>query len=847
MAIEKRKLENTEDSDSRITSENKRLRQTIQDCSDEFMCPITLKLPFHPVIAEDGRVYEREAIETWLNSSGQIQPSPTLDGADAEQPQMTYKSPVTNEPIGPRLVDAVQVRNLIEAMVRSDAVPADQSFEWRQLLSDRDTFNSWRREAESGDVRAMICLGVALRTGSHGVVRRNGLSAARWLTKALAAIVDTNGNDGAATFSLPATTGTAALSSPPQLLNTLLSSSAPSPSTTPSSSSSLLAMGARALGAFDEEAGAQPLPESSLTESTCSNNELAATAVAELRAIELEWCPQRYMDGQEMVTSKMRAILVDWIVEVHFLLGFKPETLHLTVSIVDRYGGAHQLLREKLQLVGVTALLMACKANNERNTPLPTYLAYLTANAYTATEVVTMEQVMSRHFREGAGEGSAAANESSSSSPTSSAMSGGALIAVPTAHFFLTDTLRALKCNVVSGDESFSGSAHNDGDGEGIPKGDGSLATHHRASFILECTLLNHDLLRFPPSILAAAAALLALRIAHRLEACSQPSAVSSTVDASAGVEVAHGSAQNGGGGAREVGGNAQDGQQETSSTTVTSVEGAPPARGSSALPLRRSQRSSRLAEAASAGGSAGGGAATALAKPFLSKAAVGRLASSWSCAAAAVSGYSEEDLSVCCEIMVAELLAPPQKTAQGRVLDAVHKKFRHERFQKVAEGKAAFQLLRVHSSSDVPRSRWVNRNSLGGNPATVAASSSSSSSSSRPTIWQSSPAPPLLYSPPHRAAASVSTISTVSTNTAHATASVRVVNPGAGGVSELPASSSTSNSRRRHRTSARRGAASAAPAGTHPEVPTSARGGAQRSARTRRGRNRSEPVVSGN
>jgi hypothetical protein len=42
------------------------------------------------------------------------------------------------------------------------------------------------------------------------------------------------------------------------------------------------------------------------------------------------------MGGQEIVTSKMRAILMDWIVEVHFLLGYKADTLHLTVAIVDR-------------------------------------------------------------------------------------------------------------------------------------------------------------------------------------------------------------------------------------------------------------------------------------------------------------------------------------------------------------------------------------------------------------------------------------------------------------------------------------------------------------------------------
>jgi hypothetical protein len=71
---------------------------------------LQLKLPFHPVIAEDGRVYEREAIETWLNSSGQLQQPPPRSNGAVDKPRMLYKSPVTNEPIGPRLVNAIQVK-----------------------------------------------------------------------------------------------------------------------------------------------------------------------------------------------------------------------------------------------------------------------------------------------------------------------------------------------------------------------------------------------------------------------------------------------------------------------------------------------------------------------------------------------------------------------------------------------------------------------------------------------------------------------------------------------------------------------------------------------------------------
>ena len=41
----------------------KRFRSAIDESLDEFLCPITHSLPLEPVLAEDGKVYERSAIE----------------------------------------------------------------------------------------------------------------------------------------------------------------------------------------------------------------------------------------------------------------------------------------------------------------------------------------------------------------------------------------------------------------------------------------------------------------------------------------------------------------------------------------------------------------------------------------------------------------------------------------------------------------------------------------------------------------------------------------------------------------------------------------------------------------
>ena len=46
---------------------------------------------------------------------------------------------------------------------------------------------------------------------------------------------------------------------------------------------------------------------------------------------------ENYMDRQGDITYKMRAILVDWLVDVHLKYKMVPETLFLTINIIDRY------------------------------------------------------------------------------------------------------------------------------------------------------------------------------------------------------------------------------------------------------------------------------------------------------------------------------------------------------------------------------------------------------------------------------------------------------------------------------------------------------------------------------
>lgn len=43
------------------------------------------------------------------------------------------------------------------------------------------------------------------------------------------------------------------------------------------------------------------------------------------------------MNQQSEINDKMRSILIDWLIEVHLKFKLLPETLYITVAIIDRY------------------------------------------------------------------------------------------------------------------------------------------------------------------------------------------------------------------------------------------------------------------------------------------------------------------------------------------------------------------------------------------------------------------------------------------------------------------------------------------------------------------------------
>jgi cyclin B len=99
----------------------------------------------------------------------------------------------------------------------------------------------------------------------------------------------------------------------------------------------------------------------------------------------------RYLTTQVDINEKMRAILVDWLVEVHRMFKLLPETLYLGVSIIDRFLSLKQISRDTLQLVGITSMLIASKYE-EIYAPECNDFVYISDGAYTKPQILHMEQ-----------------------------------------------------------------------------------------------------------------------------------------------------------------------------------------------------------------------------------------------------------------------------------------------------------------------------------------------------------------------------------------------------------------------------------------------------------------------
>jgi len=158
------------------------------------------------------------------------------------------------------------------------------------------------------------------------------------------------------------------------------------------------------------------------------------------------------------INSKMRAILIDWLVEVHLKFKLMPETLFLTTNLIDRFLELKSVTRKNLQLVGVTAMLVASKYE-EIWAPEVRDFVYISDKAYTREQILDMEKTMLNTL--------------------------GFHLTVPTPFQFMNRYFKA-----AGGDRKFQ----------------------LYASYAVECALPDYNMLQYSGSMLAAAGVYIAMR-----------------------------------------------------------------------------------------------------------------------------------------------------------------------------------------------------------------------------------------------------------------------------------------------------------------------------------------------
>ncbi|KAL6578528.1 hypothetical protein OROMI_008744 [Orobanche minor] len=169
-----------------------------------------------------------------------------------------------------------------------------------------------------------------------------------------------------------------------------------------------------------------------------------------------------YMEKvQRDINQDMRAILIDWLVEVSDEYKMVPDTLYLTVNLIDRFLSENYIEKQRLQLLGVTCMLIATKYE-EICVPRVEEFCFITDYTYTKEEVVKMESRVLKllHFQ----------------------------LSVPTTKKFLRRFIQAAQVSYE------------------VPSAELELL----ANYLAELTLVEYNFLKFLPSLIAASAVFLA-------------------------------------------------------------------------------------------------------------------------------------------------------------------------------------------------------------------------------------------------------------------------------------------------------------------------------------------------
>ncbi|CAB9517637.1 unknown protein [Seminavis robusta] len=118
----------------------------MRDLTPDFICPITKELPWVAVIAQDGRTYEKEAIEQYFKTQ--------------QEEGLPIKSYITNEPMGTELVDVPRNKSLIESLIDRKVIQGPELVAWNKKVEQVKEKDKLLQRANGGDGQAMYSAGI---------------------------------------------------------------------------------------------------------------------------------------------------------------------------------------------------------------------------------------------------------------------------------------------------------------------------------------------------------------------------------------------------------------------------------------------------------------------------------------------------------------------------------------------------------------------------------------------------------------------------------------------------------------------------------------------------------------
>lgn len=126
---------------------------------------------------------------------------------------------------------------------------------------------------------------------------------------------------------------------------------------------------------------------------TLANAQYAHEVIMNYKQAEVRYMPNpEYINLQPHINSNMRAVLIDWLVDVHVMFKLENETLHLSANILDRYLSVDMVEIHNLQLVGISATYIAAKYFEANYKQLKTEdLLNVTNHMYTKKQFLSME------------------------------------------------------------------------------------------------------------------------------------------------------------------------------------------------------------------------------------------------------------------------------------------------------------------------------------------------------------------------------------------------------------------------------------------------------------------------